>query len=70
MDDRQGPSVVFHNNTHMFGVRIKYQVAGLCAVPSNSIAITVLISRTAAMPDYIFAAIGIIEYPIDKTGAV
>lgn len=70
VDGRQNPSVVLHDDADVLVSGIEHQVAGLRIDPGSHIAIAVLVGRAASLPYNVFAAAGIIETPIDKTGAI
>ncbi|MEA5038637.1 MAG: hypothetical protein VB086_02245 [Clostridiaceae bacterium] len=42
MNDCHSPSVVLHDDADVLAIGVKYQVAWLCVVPENRIAIAVL----------------------------
>ena len=54
----------------VFILRIKQQVPRLYLVPLNVHAVCVLLYGSAALPDHILAAAGVVERPIHEAGTV
>ena len=70
MDDRQRSGIIFYNDTDVLTIGVERQIAGLRTIPRYNVAIAVLAFSAAAVTNNVLASAGIIEYPVDKSGAI